>query len=207
MTKESIIIAAIRLFLRHGYKSVSLIDVANELGITKGGIYHYFASKEDLLRTALTFFFERFEAKYTDLLSDQKSIQEILQSLMVDDAFEEYSRELFGLDREICVDHVHFVIDIMQLFPDIQERIQRIQLWICEALARRIQTAVDNGELKSSLDSYALAATILATVNGQKSLGSQFRHPELRQRMMNNMWSLMNTSPNPVNTVLELSRY
>lgn len=193
MTKESIIIAATRLFLRRGYKSVSLIDVANELGITKGGIYHYFSSKEELLRTALTFFFERFEAKYTDLLSDQKSIQEVLQSLMVDDAFEEYSRKLFGLDRESTVDHVHFVIDIMQLFPDIQERIQQTQLWVCEALARRIQTAVDNGELKSSLDSYALAANILATVNGQKSLGSHFRYPELRQRMMNNMWSLMNS--------------
>ena len=193
MTKESIIIAATRLFLWRGYKSVSLIDVANELGITKGGIYHYFSSKEDLLRTALTFFFERFEEKYRDLLHDKNSIQEVLQSLMVDDAFEEYSKDLFGLDRECSVDHVHFVIEMVKLFPDIQEKIQQSQLWICEALARRIQTAVDSGELKSSLDSYALAANILATVNGQKSLGSHFRYPELRQRMMDNMWSLMNT--------------
>ncbi len=193
MTKESIIIAATRLFLWRGYKSVSLIDVANELGITKGGIYHYFSSKEDLLRTALTFFFERFEEKYRDLLHDKNSIQEVLQSLMVDDAFEEYSKDLFGLDRECSVDHVHFVIEMVKLFPDIQEKIQQSQVWICEALARRIQTAVDSGELKSSLDSYALAANILATVNGQKSLGSHFRYPELRQRMMDNMWSLMNT--------------
>ncbi|MDF2874842.1 MAG: transcriptional repressor BetI [Sporomusa sp.] len=193
MAKESIIIAALGLFLRRGYKSVSLIDVANELGITKGGIYHYFSSKDELLRTALNFFFQRFEAKYTDLLSDKYSIQEVLHSLMVDDAFERYSKELFRLERESSVDHIHFMIEMMRVFPDIQEKIQQSQIWICEALAKRIQVAVDSGQIKSNIDSYALAANILAIVNGQKSLGSYYRFPELRQRMMDNMWSLINT--------------
>ncbi|HWR45096.1 TetR/AcrR family transcriptional regulator [Sporomusa sp.] len=193
MAKESIIIAALGLFLRRGYKSVSLIDVANELGITKGGIYHYFSSKDELLRTALNFFFQRFEAKYTDLLSDKYSIQEVLHSLMVDDAFERYSKELFGLERECSVDHMHFMIEMMLLFPDIQEKVQQSQVLICEAFAKRIQAAVEKGELKSNLDSYALAANIMAMVNGQKSLGSHFRYPEMRKRMMDNMWALMNT--------------
>ena len=43
--KNKIIVAALRLFLLRGYKYVSLIDVAQEVGITKGGIYHYFENK------------------------------------------------------------------------------------------------------------------------------------------------------------------
>ncbi len=74
MTKENIIIASLRLFLMRGYTSVSLIDVAKEVGITKGGIYHYFSSKEELLNVAIYFFLDRFEEKYINLLNKNKKI-------------------------------------------------------------------------------------------------------------------------------------
>jgi len=193
MTKESIIIAALRLFLVRGYKSVSLLDVANELGITKGGIYHYFSSKDDLLRTSFHFLLDRFQAKYTDLLSDKHSIQQVLQLLLVDDIFEGYAKELFGLKRECRIDHMHFAIEIMRLFPDIQEKFQQSQVLICEAFAQKIQAAVEQGELSCRIDSYALAANILSLVNGQKTLGTSFRQPDMRKRMMDNVWVLLNT--------------
>lgn len=193
VTKESIIIVALRLSLTRGYKSVSLMDVANELGITKGGIYHYFSSKDDLLRAALRFSLDRFERKYAELVSERNTIQEILHCLLVDRTFEGDSRELIGLPRECSVDHVHFYIEMMRKFPDIQEKVQKIQVLTCETLAKRIQVAIDKGEIKSGLDSYAVAANIMAMVNGQKSLGSHFQCQEMRKRMMDTMWTLMNS--------------
>lgn len=193
MTKESIIIVALRLSLTRGYKSVSLMDVANELGITKGGIYHYFSSKDDLLRDALHFSLDRFEKKYADLISDRNTIEEILHCLLVDGAFAGDSKELIGLPRECGVDHVHFYIEMMRKFPDIQEKVQKIQILTCEALAKRIQIAIEKGEIKSSLDSYAVAANVMALVNGQKSLGSHFQSQVMRKRMMDTMWTLMSS--------------
>jgi AcrR family transcriptional regulator len=41
--------AAIRVFCAKGYAAASIQDVANEVGVLKGSLYHYIDSKEDLL--------------------------------------------------------------------------------------------------------------------------------------------------------------
>src|SRR3978361_1430139 len=41
--------AAIRVFHKKGYASASIQDVAEEVGVLKGSLYHYIDSKEDLL--------------------------------------------------------------------------------------------------------------------------------------------------------------
>jgi len=41
--------AAARIFYERGYSDASVQDVANELGILKGSLYHYIKTKEDLL--------------------------------------------------------------------------------------------------------------------------------------------------------------
>ena len=192
MTKENIIIVALRLSLTRGYKSVSLIDVANELGITKGGIYHYFSSKDELLLAALHFSLDYFEKRYAELLSNKSTLREILYALLVDNVFDEDSKQFIGSTGECSVDHVHFYIEMMQRFSEIQERVQKINVLTCEAFAKRIQVAMDKGEIKKNLDSYALAANVMALVNGQKSLGSNFQSQEMRKRMMDSMWTLMN---------------
>jgi AcrR family transcriptional regulator len=49
-TKDEIVKAALDLFGRKGYLQTSMADVADAVGITKGGIYHHIDKKEDLLR-------------------------------------------------------------------------------------------------------------------------------------------------------------
>jgi AcrR family transcriptional regulator len=41
--------AALKLFVRYGYVNTTIDDIADACRLTKGAIYHYFASKEDLL--------------------------------------------------------------------------------------------------------------------------------------------------------------
>lgn len=45
--------AALRIFAERGYANARLEDVAAAVGVTKGTIYHYFATKEDLLVRAI----------------------------------------------------------------------------------------------------------------------------------------------------------
>jgi AcrR family transcriptional regulator len=51
--REQIIEAALRVFAQKGFDKATNKDIAHEAGITAGLIYHYFSSKEDLLRAAL----------------------------------------------------------------------------------------------------------------------------------------------------------
>ncbi|MGX7198816.1 TetR/AcrR family transcriptional regulator [Enterococcus nangangensis] len=49
VTVEKILAAAERLFLQRGYDQTTIQDIAKELSMTKGAVYHHFASKEEIL--------------------------------------------------------------------------------------------------------------------------------------------------------------
>lgn len=48
-TRESILLAALRLFSCNGYEGTSMRDIAGEVGISQGAIYKHFAGKDALL--------------------------------------------------------------------------------------------------------------------------------------------------------------
>lgn len=51
--KQELLEAALRLFDRHGYDAMRVDDILSEVGISKGGFYHHFKSKEAVLREAV----------------------------------------------------------------------------------------------------------------------------------------------------------
>src|SRR5665213_2129623 len=67
---QELLDAALTAFAKHGYRSTRLDDVAEAAGVTKGTIYHYFDTKEELLLGALEHYqalaFERIEGVLKD---------------------------------------------------------------------------------------------------------------------------------------------
>jgi AcrR family transcriptional regulator len=51
--RRLILDAAVRVFARRGYHASRVGDIAEEAGIAHGLLYHYFGSKEDVLRTII----------------------------------------------------------------------------------------------------------------------------------------------------------
>ena len=49
ITVEKILEVSQRLFLEKGYDNTKIQDIADELGMTKGAIYHHFKSKEEIM--------------------------------------------------------------------------------------------------------------------------------------------------------------
>src|SRR3989440_12706522 len=47
--------AAAQIILRKGYDATSINDIANELGMTKAGLYHYINGKKELLFDIMNF--------------------------------------------------------------------------------------------------------------------------------------------------------
>lgn len=52
-TKESILLAALRLFARDGYEAVSVSQIAGALGMTKGALYKHYKNKRDIFDSIL----------------------------------------------------------------------------------------------------------------------------------------------------------
>jgi AcrR family transcriptional regulator len=83
-----IALAAVKLFEQKGYHATSVQDIADEVGLQKGSLYHYIHSKEDLLlqiaHQAITEFNQRLERIIeTDMPAREKLIQAIENHLTV----------------------------------------------------------------------------------------------------------------------------
>lgn len=63
-TRERILECALMLFNQQGEPNVSILEIANELGISPGNLYYHFHGKEPLILGL----FERFQAELAPLL-------------------------------------------------------------------------------------------------------------------------------------------
>lgn len=48
-TQERIVDASVKLFIEKGYEQTTIQDILNVLNLSKGGLYHHFKSKEEIL--------------------------------------------------------------------------------------------------------------------------------------------------------------
>jgi TetR/AcrR family transcriptional repressor of nem operon len=55
-TRSRIVDSARRLFNQHGFEPVSIDQIMGEAGLTRGGFYHYFKSKDELYAAAVSSF-------------------------------------------------------------------------------------------------------------------------------------------------------
>lgn len=53
--KEEIIERAHSLFMQRGFNGISLNDVIKSTGLSKGGFFHYFGSKDHLFKSVITY--------------------------------------------------------------------------------------------------------------------------------------------------------
>src|ERR1700730_12578372 len=86
--QTEIALAAVKLFEQKGYHATSVQDIADEVGLQKGSLYHYIHSKEDLLlqiaHQAITEFNQRLERILeADIPARAKLVQAIENHLTV----------------------------------------------------------------------------------------------------------------------------
>lgn len=64
-TRSGIVECAMKLFYAHGYDGTSFSDIVEASGLVRGNIYHYFKSKDDILKAVV----EQHLAGYQALLA------------------------------------------------------------------------------------------------------------------------------------------
>lgn len=96
-TKEKILITALRLFAKDGYEAVSVRDIAQEVGITKGAMYRHYENKRDLFNSILARM-EQNDARYAEENGLPAGTAEEMPESYLDISPEEvvsFSREMF----------------------------------------------------------------------------------------------------------------
>ncbi|WP_127846478.1 TetR/AcrR family transcriptional regulator [Psychroflexus aestuariivivens] len=78
--KEKILNKAEEMFLEYGFKSVTMDDLANELGVSKKTIYESFANKLDLVQNVSIFIRDKIHQEIDEVISKNfDPIQEMFE--------------------------------------------------------------------------------------------------------------------------------
>lgn len=123
--RDRILAAAVRAFAEHGYPSASMSQLAQACGLSKAGLYHYYASKDALLFDALDRYTRRLVERCADVaalpLPPREAVSRVVRALL-----HEY--------RDSRDYHVALLNDLRHLGPVEQERIKAQQRAVVRTL-------------------------------------------------------------------------
>ena len=169
-TRKRIVSAAAELFLARGITSTSISDVMTVAGLTKGGFYRHFDSKEQLIaeasRLAFDYLFQMFESKIEGKTPKQ-SLDIIVHSYLYQRQLKElvYKCPLSNLGSELkrsddCVTAVA-VDGYQRLIREVARHTERMKIAEHEAAARSIVSVLVGSVTLSELMFDEIAAKLI----------------------------------------------
>jgi AcrR family transcriptional regulator len=172
-TREHLIEQALIFFASNDYERSSLNDIANELGVTKGAIYHYFDGKDGLFEAAVLRLVHTIEGWLLDGIEETNSFGDYLRGLFeVDEMIEDIKAEA-GLEATLAdyENVIYMVMAGIKKFPHLKELMKGLYNRFQKQLVRMMHAGVVAGEIRSDLDFEAIAFEITAFYEGSMFLG------------------------------------
>ncbi len=166
-TKEKILLKALQYFTENDYEGASLNKIARSIGITKGGIYHYFASKDELFHDCLVFMFTAIQDISMAMVSENMTIKEFVRGLF---SFEDLFKALAAMfNINLLNDYFNFAYLMfagIKKFPDLKIMIGNIYTFMINELEKALLRYQQRGEVNNLLDCNALAFELGAMMEG-----------------------------------------
>lgn len=146
-TREAILAAALRLFAAHGFARVSVEQIADEAGVTKGAVYHWFADKNEIGRELQHELYERLAAASLRAFTSPDVVT------AMEEAFGAYLGELHDLDE------ARFFLRDAWVIPELDEAGRADQEDAAALVRGVVAAAIERGELVA-LDADALTSVL-----------------------------------------------
>jgi TetR/AcrR family transcriptional regulator, transcriptional repressor for nem operon len=164
-TREHILNVTFKLFLQKSFKEVTLKEIVEETGLSKGAFYHYFTSKEQLFLELVNDVF----SSMMDIPYDQFS-KESLYHFYID--YINYyvanlkQNNISGEGSVPSFNYISLIFDAIKLFPDFQERLQESKKIQLDNWKEIIHVARINGEIESSMSDEQIASMFINSSSG-----------------------------------------
>lgn len=174
-SRRAILDAALPIFAKHGYAAASLNQIIEASGLTKGGFYFHFASKQAL---ALA------------VLEDQRGrwIAQLGEEL---DRYPRAVDRLFAAPRALAVVASRHegpfalgkLVDELARDPDLRDEVcDSIRTWI-EVVTEHFAAAQAEGAIHADIDPAAIAQVAVGTFVGMQAITDQLGDGRLLERV------------------------
>lgn len=153
--RKKILETALRIFADKGYHSTSVGEIARRSRISKGGLYFYFSSKEDLFLTLIdelgSSIIERIESKISELDSASEKLDTIFEEVLT--LFTRYGSIARFILIESCVAN-----------PVIEEERQKIIDRLESIVAECIREGQSAGQIREEIEPDIAASALAGAV-------------------------------------------
>lgn len=179
-TREAIIAGAAGVFEEHGYGSASLAQVSDAAKVTKGALYFHFQSKEDLARAVIEEQHRIVVAESERILAEHRPAL-VTMILMC---------RAFGLQlvhEPVVRAGIRLTLEATAFGQPVQKPYED---WIA-AMEQLTDQAKEEKQIRSSIDSAALARYLVASFTGvQMVSGVLAGRADVMQRI-EEMWAIL----------------
>ncbi|MBI1280773.1 MAG: TetR family transcriptional regulator [Anaerolineaceae bacterium] len=164
-TRQAIVMAAIQLLGQKGFANVSMNDIVKVSGISKGGVYWHFKSKDDIILAIFDFFFDA----QLDLLN---------QTLAGEGKASDKLKRIFQLATEEAEVNLPPPLEFYALAVRNEALKGRMSDYFdgyCQRVIELLQQGIDAGEFQIS-DPRMAAINIISLMEGVVLLGLSIPH-------------------------------
>ena len=183
-TRQRILDAAQGLILEYGYAGVSVDQVINNVGLTKGAFFHHFKNKGELARTLIRRYSDDGVQLFEDNMARAKKLSDDpLQQFLI----------LIGLYEELFDDLIEpypgcllasYVYELQQFDDDIKPIINEEFLLSREELTALIERIKEKYPPRQPVDPVALADTFMSTFEGSFVLSKSLNEPKITAQQL-----------------------
>jgi len=159
--KERILRVSVELFLKKSYRGTSVKDITDAVSISKGALYWYFKSKDELLETIIGIY-------ETDFLEGLIKAVHLSGNGFINlyKDYHRYINEYAAANTELCVLFTTLSAELAGSGTVAEIRIKGIYAKYLEFIESLLDLARDENLLKKDADVNLLAHTIIGIRNG-----------------------------------------
>jgi TetR/AcrR family transcriptional regulator, transcriptional repressor for nem operon len=166
-TKEHILKTSLLLFLQKSYRDVTMREIVEKTGLSKGAFYHYFTSKEELFREIAGLFLSMGAINYSSFSKQSLKIFYGQYIEFLDNSLAEMGRMFSDSGNDtFSLNSFLILFEAAGRFPEFLNRELELHLKDVDAWKSIISKARKNREITSSSSDQAIANLFLYCTDG-----------------------------------------
>lgn len=172
--RQDILDAARRLFVEQGYGPTKMSDIAAAAGLSKGGVYFHFVSKDEVFEALVEAEYERSMGVIRGLIDSSAQFGPELLGTMANHFFEKFQSHSDGA-------RFFIVMGEMALRNEhLRKKLNEIQRRYWEVMAELLRRGQEAGVIRPDLDPACGGVVLKAVMDGLEAIAALDRNAEMQ---------------------------
>ena len=154
------------MFFKKGFKGVTMSELVEASGMSKGAFYHYFSGKEELYDLSLKLFLTKFMEGYRMELNESLSLRENLKEIY--GRFTPIIEQVNSSSQPVAEGLSNYLVFLQSAMkkPEFRMQMEAYNQRFYDDLCTKFSEAQAKGEIKKELDPHILALHIAGLMKG-----------------------------------------